>query len=70
MDRDVGIRKVIQLDAHVLDVHARVEGLSGVDPCAVGGVEYVGDAHALQPGLVYSYGSGNRNHKVNFPQSG
>lgn len=61
MDGDVVVGEVVQLDAHVLDVHAGVEGLAGVDPGAVGGVEDVGDAHALQPSLVYCDGPGGRN---------
>lgn len=60
MDRDVDIGEVIQLDAHVPDAHAGVEGLAGVDPSAVGGVEDVGDAHALQPSLVYRDRPGKR----------
>lgn len=49
---NVGIGKVIQLNAHVGDVHAWVEGLASVDASAVGHIEDVSDAHPLQPGLV------------------
>lgn len=52
MHRDVGVGEVVHLDAHVVDVHAGVEGLARVDPGAVGSVKDVGDAHALQAGLV------------------
>lgn len=62
MDRDVRIGEVIHLDAHVLDVHARIERLASVDPSAVGGVEDVGDAHALQASLVYGNSSEKGSH--------
>lgn len=55
--RDVGVGEVVHLDAHVLDVHAGIERLAGVDPCAVGGVEDVGDAHSLQTSFVDRNGS-------------
>lgn len=50
--RDVCVCEVVNLDAHVLDVHAGIERLARVDPCAVGCVKDVGDAHALQTSLV------------------
>lgn len=56
---DVGVGEVVHLDAHVLDVHAGVEGLAGVDPGAVGGVQDVGDAHSLQASFV----DGNRSEE-------
>ena len=62
--RDVGVGEVVHLDAHVLDVHAGVEGLACVDPCAVGGVQDVGDAHSLQTSLV----DRNRPEEENQPQ--
>lgn len=58
MRRDVGVGEVVHLDAQVLDVHARIEGLARVDPRAVGGVQDVGDAHPLQSSLVDRHGSG------------
>ena len=52
MHRDVDVGEVVHLDAHVVDVHAGVEGFARVDAGAVGGVQDVGDAHSLQTGLV------------------
>lgn len=52
MHRDVGVWEVVHLDAQVLNVHAGVERLAGVDPSAVGSVEDVGDAHSLQTSFV------------------
>lgn len=52
MGGDVGVGKVIQLNAHVGDVHACVEGLASVDAGAMGSIKHVSDAHPLQPGFV------------------
>lgn len=52
MGGDVGVDKVVQLNAHVGDVHAWVEGLASVDAGAVGSIEHVSDAHPLQTGFV------------------
>lgn len=52
MHRDVGVWKVVHLDAHVLNVNAGVERLACVDPSAVGSVKDMGDAHSLQTSLV------------------
>lgn len=52
MGGDVGVGKVVYLNAHVGDVHAWVEGLASVDAGAVGSIEHVSDTHSLQPGLV------------------
>lgn len=47
VSRDVSVREVIHLDSPVLDVHAGVEGLVGVDPSAMSRVQDVSDAHSL-----------------------
>lgn len=52
MGGDAGVDKVVQLNAHVGDVHAWVEGLASVDASAVGSIEHVSDAHPFQPGFV------------------
>ena len=50
--RDVGVGEVVHLDAHVSDIHARVKSRARIDARTVGGVQDLGDAHALQPCLV------------------
>lgn len=52
MGGNVGVGKVVQLNTHVGDVHAWVEGLASVDASAMGSIEQVSDTHPLQPGLV------------------
>lgn len=52
---DVHVSEVVHLDAHVLDVHAGVEGGAGVDAGAVSRVQDVSDAHSLQASFVHRH---------------
>lgn len=51
--RDVSIREVVYFNAHVLNVHAGVKRLVGVDSCTVSCVQDVCDAYSLQTGLIH-----------------
>lgn len=51
--RDVSIREVVYFNAHILNVHAGVKRLVGVDSCTVSCVQDVCDAHSLQTGLIH-----------------
>lgn len=51
--RDVSIREVVYFNAHVLNVHASVKWLVGVDSCTVSCVQDVCDAYSLQTGLIH-----------------
>lgn len=52
MHRDVNVWKVVNLDAHILNVYAGVERFACVDSSAMGSVKDVGDAHSLETSLV------------------
>lgn len=54
--RDVRVREIIHLDAHIGDVHALVKQLARVDAGAVSGVHDVSDAEAFETGFVHSHG--------------